>query len=84
MGGRLIFVSHTKLAAQRDHFVRHLTVRSSVRPSVCLSGSHTFLVVMRSYVSQATHVFLGMLPVCFKISTVEGFVTLLPNFGRFP
>ena len=31
---------------------------------VCLSGSHTFLVVTHSYVSQATHAFLGMLPLC--------------------
>ena len=29
---------------------------------VCLSGNHTFLVVMHSYVSQGTHLFLGMLP----------------------
>ena len=36
----------------------------SVHPSVCLSGSHTFLVVTYSYVSQATHAFLGMLPLC--------------------
>ena len=57
-----IFVSPAKhIAAHRDHFVRRL----SVRPSVCLSGSHTFLVVMHSYVSQATHAFLGMLPLCF-------------------
>ena len=31
-----------------------------------LSGSHTFLEVTYSYVSQATHAFLGMLPLCFK------------------
>ena len=48
------------IAAHRDHFVRRL----SVRPSVCLLGSHTFLVVTHSYVSQATHAFLGMLPLC--------------------
>ena len=30
-----------------------------------LYGSHTFLVVTHSYVSQATHAFLGMLPLCF-------------------
>ena len=29
---------------------------------VCLSSSHTFLVVVLSYVLQATHAFLGMLP----------------------
>ena len=44
------------IAAHRDHFVRCLSVR--------LSGSHTFLVVTHSYVSQATHAFLGMLPLC--------------------
>ena len=49
------------IAAHRDHFVRRL----SVRPSVCLSGSHTFLVVTHSYVLQATHAFLRMLPLCF-------------------
>ena len=34
----------------------------SVCPCVCLSGSHTFLVVTHSYVSRAVHAFLGMLP----------------------
>ena len=48
------------IAAHRDHFVRSL----SVCVSVLLSGSHTFLVVMHSYVSQATYAFLGMLPLC--------------------
>ena len=52
------------IAAHRDHFVRRL----SVCVCVCLSGSHTFLVVMHSYVSQATHAFLGMLPLCYKYS----------------
>ena len=42
------------IAAHRDHFVWRLYV--------CLSGSHTFLVVMHSYVSQETHAFLGKLP----------------------
>ena len=44
------------IVAHRDHFVRRL--------SVCLSVRHTFkfLVVTHSYVSQATHAFLGMLP----------------------
>ena len=42
------------IAAHRDHLVRRLSIR--------LSGSHTFLVVTHSYVSQATHAFLGMLP----------------------
>ena len=48
------------IAAQRDHFLRRL----SVCPSLCLSSSHTFLVVTPSHVSQATHAFLGMLPLC--------------------
>ena len=39
----------------RDPFVRRL--------SVCLSGSHTFLVDTLNYVSQA-HAFLGMLLLC--------------------
>ena len=43
--------------------------------SICLSGSHTFLVVTHSYVSQATHAFLGMLPLCFQIS-----LTMLPGY----
>ena len=53
------------IAAHRDHFVRRL----SVHACVCLSGSHTFLVVTHSYVSQATRAFLGMLPLCFVFST---------------
>ena len=48
------------IAAHRDHFVRRL----SVHLCVCLSGSQTFLIVTHSYVSQATHAFLGMLPLC--------------------
>ena len=41
----------------------------SVCLSVRLSGSHTFLVVTHSYVSQATHAFLRMLPLCcFSLS----------------
>ena len=39
----------------------------SVRLSVCLSGSHTFLVVTHIYVSQSTHALLGMLLLCFTI-----------------
>ena len=50
------------IAAHRDHFVRRL----SVCACVCLSDSHTFLIVTHSYVSQATHAFLGMLPLCFN------------------
>ena len=42
------------IVAHRDHFVQRLSVH--------LSSSHTFLVVTHSYVSQATHAFLGMLP----------------------
>ena len=47
------------IATHRDHFVRRLSVR--------LSGSHTFLVVTHSYVSQVTHALLGMLPLCFIV-----------------
>ena len=39
------------IATHRDHFVR--------RPSVCLSVRPSY---SHSYVSQATHAFLGMLP----------------------
>ena len=48
------------ITAHRDHFVRCL----SVCACVCLSDSHTFLIVTHSCVSQATHAFLGMLPLC--------------------
>ena len=41
-----------------------LSMCLSVCLSVCLSGSHTSLVVTHSYVSQATHAFLGELPLC--------------------
>ena len=41
-----------------------LSVFLSVCPCVCLSISHTFLVVTHRYVSQATRAFLGMLPLC--------------------
>ena len=51
------------IAAHRDHFVRRL----SVYACVCLSDSHTFLIVTHSYVSQATHAFLGMLPLCLHL-----------------
>ena len=43
-----------------------LSVCPSVTSSVCLSSSHTFLVVTHSYVSQAAHAFLGLLPLCFS------------------
>ena len=54
------------IVAHRDHFARRL----SVRVSVCLLGSHTFLVVTHSYVSQSTHAFLGMLPLFFHINLI--------------
>ena len=39
--------------------------------SDCLSSSHTFLVITYSYVSQATHAFLRMLPLCLKCKKKE-------------
>ena len=55
---QFIFVSPAK-------HKRHIEITlSGVCPSVCLFGSQTFLVVTHSYVSQATHAFLGMLPLC--------------------
>ena len=62
------------IAAHRDHFVRRL----SVCACVCLSDSHTSLIVTHSYVSQATHAFLGMLPLCcmkFDLFTLQVFMT---------
>ena len=63
------------IAAHRDHYVRRLSDRPSARVcvcvSVCLSGSHTFLVVTHSYVSQATHAFLGMLPLCLSYININ-------------
>ena len=56
------------IAAHRDHFVRGLSVCVSVRLSVCLSSSHTFLVVTHSYVSKGTHAFFGMLPFWYEDS----------------
>ena len=53
------------IAANRDHFVRYLFVHQSM----CLSSSHTFLEVMHSYFSQATHAFLGMLPLFLTFSS---------------
>ena len=58
------------IAAHRDHFVWILSVRPSVRLCVCLSGSHTFLVVTHSYVLQATRAFLGMLPLCLLVTII--------------
>ena len=43
------------IAARRDHFVLHLSVCLCVCP-----------VVMHSYVLQATHAFLGILPLCYS------------------
>ena len=51
---KLLLCCLQSIAAQREHFFQHL--------SICLSGSHTFLVVTHSYISQASHAFLGMLP----------------------
>ena len=48
------------IAAHRDHFGWHLSICPSISLCVCLSDSHTFLVVTHSYVSQAT-IFL----ICF-------------------
>ena len=59
------------ITAHRDHFVRRLSVCPSVCARVRLSGSHTFLVVTHSYVSQATRAFLGMLPLCSSY-TLDG------------
>ena len=55
------------IATHRDHFVRRPSVCLSIRPSVCLSVrlSHS-----HSYVSQATHAFLGMLPLYFELLRV--------------
>ena len=58
---RFILCRLWSIVAQGDHFVRCLSVRVCVCASVCLSGSHTFLVMTLSYVWQATHAFLWML-----------------------
>ena len=52
--GPLFLCRLQSIATHRDHFVCRLSVRLSVRPS----HSH-------SYVSQATHAFLRMLPLFF-------------------
>ena len=46
------------IGTHKDHFVC---------ASVCMSGNHTFLVVTHSYVSQATHAFLRILPLCYWV-----------------
>ena len=52
------------ISSYRDHFVGCLSALC-----VCLSVSHTFLVVT-SYVFQATHAFLGILPFWCKLFNV--------------
>ena len=73
------------IAAHRDHFVRRLSLCPSVCLSVCLSRSHTFLVFTHCYVLEATHAFLGMLPLCLMIiippSKKEGHIVLHMSVG---
>ena len=66
-----IFVSPASIATHRDHFVR----RPSVCLSVCLSVCHTF----KSYVSQAAHAFLGMLPL-FLLCRLRSIATHRDHF----
>ena len=64
VGGTWIFLCRLRsIAAHRGHFVWRLCVCVCV----CLSSSRTFLVVTHSYVSQVTHAFLGMLPLCLYL-----------------
>ena len=56
------------------------SVCPSVRLCVGLSGSHTFLVVTQSYVSQATRAFLGMLPLCFNFRIMHNALKLLEKY----
>ena len=44
---------------------------------VFLSGSHALLVVTYSYVSQATHAFLGMLSLCCRICLLIHYTMLI-------
>ena len=87
-GRQFLLCCLRSIATHRDHFVRRLAVRLSVCPSVTLF-CHTF----QSYVSQATHAFLGMLSLFFTIllssrkntnlvRDVE--ILLLINFRRIP
>ena len=46
----------------------------SIPTCVCLSSSHTFLVVMHSYVLQVTRACLGMLPLCFILGIYFGII----------
>ena len=66
---------------QRDHSVWHL----SVCLSICLSGSHTFLVVMlflvvTRYGSQATHAFISVLTFWLSIRRHE----VIRSYGHLP
>ena len=62
--GFMIFLCRLQsIAAHRDHY--HFVWRLSVCPSVCL-------VVTHSYVSQATHALLGMLPLCYCFIFCKG------------
>ena len=69
------------IAAHRDHFVWRLSVRVSVCLSACLSDSQTFFVVTHSYVSQATHTFRGMLPLCQYRCCLELYMHILFPVG---
>ena len=62
--GKFLCCMQSKVA-HRDHFVRL---------SACLSDSHTFLVVICSYVSQATGDIPQNAPLCFLLWAI-----LLPN-----
>ena len=61
-----------KIAAFRIllRFVYCVAYEKYRHSSICLSDSHTFLVVTHSYVSQATHAFLGMLAHYFLNSDI--------------
>ena len=67
--GQAIFVSPAKHSGTQGSLCL-ASVCPSVRLCVSLSGSHAFLVVAHSYVSQATHAFLGMLPLCFCYGSI--------------
>ena len=67
----LFLCCRRSIAAHRDHFVWCLSVHESVCPRVCLSCSHTFLLVVHSYASQGTHAFLGMLPLFSRKCVID-------------
>ena len=69
----LIFLSRLRsIAAHRDHFVWHL------------SSSHSFLVVIHSYVLQVTHAFLRIMPQCFCTKQIKyGELTFMPLWMFF-